>query len=79
MPRSTKKRVKKEVKEEKIDEEKLDVIRYLGEDMALLSDQFKAVAAATTVSGGGSGNITSSLVSNNLSQTVASTIHSRKD
>jgi hypothetical protein len=38
MPRSTKKRVKKEVKEEKIDEEKLDVIRYLGEDMAMLSD-----------------------------------------
>ena len=38
MARSTKKRVKKEVKEEKVDEDKLDVIRYLGEDMALISD-----------------------------------------
>jgi hypothetical protein len=34
MPRSTKKRIKKEVKEEKVDEDRLDVIRYLGEDMA---------------------------------------------
>ena len=38
MPRSTKKRIKKEIKQEKIDEDRLDVIRYLGDDMALLSD-----------------------------------------
>jgi hypothetical protein len=34
MGRSTKKRVKKEVKEVKVDEERMDFIRYLGEDMA---------------------------------------------
>lgn len=35
MPRSTKKRIKKEVVEVKIDEDKLDYIRYLGEDFAM--------------------------------------------
>jgi uncharacterized protein (DUF4415 family) len=35
MPRSTKKRIKKELVEVKIDEDKLDYIRYLGEDFAL--------------------------------------------
>jgi uncharacterized protein (DUF4415 family) len=35
MPRSTKKRIKKEVVEIKIDEDKLDYIRYLGEDFAM--------------------------------------------
>lgn len=34
MARSTKKRVRKEVKEVKVDEERMDFIRYLGEDMA---------------------------------------------
>jgi hypothetical protein len=61
MPRSTKKRIKKEVKEEKVDEDRLDVIRYLGEDMAQLSDQFKAASIA---GGATSGTMASSLVSN---------------
>ena len=38
MARSTKKRIKKEVKEETVDEDRIDLIRYLGEDMAQLSD-----------------------------------------
>ena len=42
MGRSTKKRIKKEIKEEKVDEDRIDIIRYLGEDMAQLSDQYKA-------------------------------------
>lgn len=57
MARSTKKRIKKEVKEEKVDEDRIDLIRYLGEDMAQLSDQYKAMAAAT-------GALSSSVMSN---------------
>lgn len=37
MPRSTKKRIKKEVVEVKIDEERLDQIRYLGEDFSMVA------------------------------------------
>lgn len=83
MARSTKKRIKKEVKEEKVDEDRLDVIRYLGEDMAQLSDQFKAQATTTISAGAGqAGTVTfaSSLVSNTQSQLAqTSTHHSKKD
>ena len=41
MQRSVKKRVTKEIKEVKVDEDRLDIIRYLGEDMVMLSDQMK--------------------------------------
>lgn len=41
MPRSVKKRITKEVVEVEIDEDKLDFMRYLGEDMAGLADVMK--------------------------------------
>jgi len=41
MQRSIKKRVTKEIKEVKVDEDRLDIIRYLGEDMVMLSDEMK--------------------------------------
>jgi ATP-dependent Lon protease len=41
MPRSTKKKIKKEVVVVKIDEDRLDFMRYLGEDMAEMADEIK--------------------------------------
>lgn len=41
MPRSTKKKIKKEVVVVKIDEDRLDFMRYLGEDMAEMADVIK--------------------------------------
>lgn len=41
MPRSTKKKIKKEVVVVKIDEDRLDFMRYLGEDMADMADEIK--------------------------------------
>ncbi len=53
MPRSTKKKIKKEVVVVKVDEDRLDFMRYLGEDMAELADEIKegnggTLHAATT-------------------------------
>lgn len=41
MPRSTKKKLKKEVVVVKVDEDRLDFQRYLGEDMAEMVDEIK--------------------------------------
>ena len=41
MPRSTKKKIKKEVVVVKIDEDRLDFMRYLGDDMADMADEIK--------------------------------------
>jgi hypothetical protein len=73
MARSTKKRIKKEVKEETVDEDRIDLIRYLGEDMAILSDQFKPSA---TLNPANTGHLASSILSGTGG---GSTIHSKKD
>ena len=73
MARSTKKRIKKEVKEETVDEDRIDLIRYLGEDMAQLSDQFKATTSLNLAN-------TTQMGQSILSGTGGgSTIHSKKD
>jgi hypothetical protein len=41
MPRSTKKKIKKEVVVVKVDEDRLDFMRYLGDDMIDLVDEIK--------------------------------------
>jgi len=51
MPRSTKKKIKKEVVVVKVDEDRLDFMRYLGEDMAEMADEIKEKNMAAVASG----------------------------
>lgn len=71
MPRSTKKKIKKEVVVVKVDEDRLDFMRYLGEDMAELADEIKEKNGGTmpVVSGAVSKN--SSIIQPQLSATAA--------
>ncbi len=47
MPRSTKKKIKKEVVVVKVDEDRLDFMRYLGDDMVELVDEIKQANGGT--------------------------------